>query len=176
MAQNHRLRARLAAVGAALVLLAGCSSTPGPSATTISSPSGVTSSPSGTTAPSPPSSTSSPSATTTPSPSSTAACTAASAFGDALASFKDDLQAGAAVEDVRAARDQMVKAFTALNATPGDVAPAHLDALKAAETRLDAAVKGIANDDVLAQALGSLNQDASTVQAAFNDVLADINC
>lgn len=173
MAQNHRLRARLAAVGAALVLLAGCSSTPGPSATTTSSPSGVTSSPSATSAPS---STSSPSATTTPSPSSTAACTAASAFGDALASFKDDLQAGAAVEDVRAARDQMVKAFTALNATPGDAAPAHLDALKAAETRLDAAVKGIANDDVLAQALGSLNQDASTVQAAFNDVLADINC
>jgi hypothetical protein len=70
----------------------------------------------------------------------------------------------------------MVKAFTALNATPGDVSPAHLDALKAAEARLDTAVKGIANDDVLAQALGSLNQDAGTVQAAFNDVLADINC
>jgi hypothetical protein len=70
----------------------------------------------------------------------------------------------------------MVKAFTALNATPGDVSPAHLDALKAAESRLDTAVKGIANDDVLAQALGSLNQDASTVQAAFNDALADISC
>ncbi|MGT2461446.1 hypothetical protein [Sinomonas atrocyanea] len=165
----------MAALGAALMLLAGCSSTPGPSATTTPSRPVGTSSPTATT-PSPSVVASSPSATATPSPSSTAACTAANAFGDALASFKDDLQAGAAVADVRAARDQMVKALTALNGAPGDVSPAHLDALKAAETRLDTAVKGIADDDTLAEALGSLNQDASTVQAALSDVLADISC
>ncbi|GAB2738454.1 hypothetical protein GCM10027090_06750 [Sinomonas soli] len=70
----------------------------------------------------------------------------------------------------------MAKALTALDATPGDVSPTHIDALKAAETRLDTAVKGIADDDMLAQALGSLNQGAGTVQAAFNNVLADISC
>jgi hypothetical protein len=176
MSRNHRLGARWAALGAALMLVAGCSSTPGPSATTTSSPSGGTSSQSATTTPTASVGTESPSETPTPSPSSTAACTAASAFGDALASFKDDLQTGAAVEDVRAARDQMVKALTALNAAPGDVSPAHLDALQAAETRLDTAVKGIANDDMLAPALGSLNQVAGTVQTAFNNVLADISC
>ncbi|AMM33562.1 hypothetical protein SA2016_2897 [Sinomonas atrocyanea] len=176
MSRNHRLGARLAALGAALMLLAGCSSTPGPTGTSPPSPSVGTSSPSATTTPSPSVGTSSPTATTTASPSSTAACTAANAFGDALASFKDDLQAGAAVADVRTARDQMVKALTALNAAPGDATQAHLDALKAAETRLDTAVKGISDDDMLAQALGSLNQDASTVQAALSDVLADISC
>lgn len=171
MSRNHRLGARLAALGAALMmmllLLAGCSSTP-------SRPVGTSSLTA--TTPSPSVVASSPSATATPSPSSTAACTAANAFGDALASFKDDLQAGAAVADVRTARDQMVKALTALNAAPGDATQAHLDALKAAETRLDTAVKGISDDDMLAQALGSLNQDASTVQAALSDVLADISC
>lgn len=164
MSQNHRLGARLAAVGAALALLAGCSSTPGPSPTTAPSQSPSTSSPPGTTTPS------------SPSTAPTAACAAADALGDALTGFKDSLEPGAAADDVHAARDQVVKAYTSFTATAGNAIKAHLDALKSAETRLDTAVQGISDDAAAAQALDSLKQDVNNVQAALSDVLTDISC
>lgn len=179
MSQNHRLSARLAAFGGALMLLTGCSTTSAPSETSTPSQSASTSRPSATSTPSGSAGSSSPSATTAPSPSSTAtaaACTAADAFGDALTSFKDSLEAGAAVEDVRGARDQVVNSFNNLNAALGNVTVARLDALRSAEARLDAAVKAIPDDATLAQALDSLKQEANNVQAALSDFLTVINC
>jgi uncharacterized lipoprotein YajG len=105
-----------------------------------------------------------------------AACTAADAYVHAVTNFKDSLQAGSTVEQVRTAGDQVTKTYNDLNKALENVSKARLDALKTAEDRLAAAVKGLSNDATLAQALDSLKQEAKDVQAALSDVLADINC
>ena len=105
-----------------------------------------------------------------------AACTAADAYVHAVTNFKDSLKAGSTVEQVRSAGDQVTKTYNDLNKALENVSKARLDALKTAEDRLDAAVKGLSNDATLAQALDSLKQEAKDVQAALSDVLADINC
>lgn len=105
-----------------------------------------------------------------------AACTAADAYVHAVTDFKDSLTAGATVDQVRAAGDQVTKTYNDLNTALGNVTKARLDALKTAEDRLDTAVKGLSGDATLSQALDSLKQEAKDVQAALSDVLADINC
>lgn len=188
MSQTHQLSARMLALGAALLLLAGCSTTSSPpasssssAATTTSSPPTATSSPgasgtttSGTTTSSP---TTSGSTSSSMGPTaSAAACTAADALAQALTSFKDSLKTGATVDQVRAARDQVVKTYNELAAAVGDVAKGRLEAVKSAADRFDAAVKDIPDDASLTQAVDSLRQEAKDVQAALSDLLTEVHC
>lgn len=183
MSQTHQLSARILALGAALMMLAGCSTTSSPPASSSSSAATTTSSP--------PMTTSSPGASSTttsgPTPSgptsssmgataSAAACTAADALARALTNFKDSLKTGATVEQVRAARDQVVKTYNELAAAVGDVAKGRLEAVKSAADRFDAAVKDIPDDASLTQAVDSLRQEAKDVQAALSDLLTEVHC
>ena len=107
---------------------------------------------------------------------SAAACTAADALARALTSFKDSLKTGATVDQVRAARDQVVKTYNELAAAVGDVAKGRLEAVKSAADRFDAAVKDIPDDASLTQAVDSLRQEAKDVQAALSDLLTEVHC
>ncbi|MFB0838639.1 hypothetical protein ACETK3_11550 [Arthrobacter sp. E44] len=198
MSQTNRLSAQLLALGAALMLLAGCSSTSNPptsassgtAATTSSASATVTSTATGTATSSPKTSatttqtsSSKPSGTTSgPTTSSTATavdaavCTAASSLGRALTSLKDSLRNGATVDQVRAARDQVLNSYNDLAAAIGNVAKARLEAVKSAADRFAAAVNDIPDDATLNQALDSLSQEAKDVQAALADLLTEIRC
>ena len=106
MSRPQPVLARLLALGAAAALLAGC---------TTASPPASTSTPQATT--------SSPQATVSP------VCAAADAYADALTGFKDALLPGATVEQVRAARDQVVKTYDDLVSAIGSGAQERMDAV-----------------------------------------------
>lgn len=175
MSQTNRLRAQLLALGAALLLLAGCSSTSNPPASTSSGMAASTTSPST-------SSTKSSAATSSPTTSGTlaavdaAACTAASNLAHALTHFKDSLRNGATADQVHGARDQVLRSYNDLEEAIGNVAKARLEAVKSAVDRFAAAVNDIPDDATLNQALDSLSQEAKDVQAALGDLLTDIQC
>ncbi|MET1086865.1 MAG: hypothetical protein ABWY04_07070, partial [Arthrobacter sp.] len=123
----------LSALGAALVLLAGCS--------TASPPAG----------------------TSSPEPSVSQACAAADAFADALTSFKDTLKPGATLDQVRAARDQVVKTYDELVDATGSAAKERVDAVTSAEARFAAAVNDVPDDATLTEAAASLRDEAANV-------------
>ncbi|BCW66940.1 hypothetical protein NicSoilB4_17030 [Arthrobacter sp. NicSoilB4] len=145
---------------AALVLLAGCS-TPSPPAGTSSPPAGTSS---------PPASTSSPQQTVSP------ACAAADAFAQALTGFKDTLKPGSTLEQVRSARDQVVKTYNDLVSATGSAAQARVDAVKSAEEQFSAAVDDIPDDATLTAAVDSLRDEAANVQAALSDLATEVKC
>jgi hypothetical protein len=153
MAMPRRVLAWLAPLGAALVLLAGC--------TTSSPPAGTSS---------PPTSASSPQPTVSP------ACAAADAFAEALTGFKDTLKQGATLEQVRTARDQVVKTYNDLVSAAGSAAQARVDAVKAAEEKFAAAVNDIPDDATLTSAIDSLRDEAANVQAALSDLATEVRC
>lgn len=146
MSGTHPMLVRLSALGAALVLLAGCST------------------------PSPPAGTSSPAASVSP------ACAAADAFADALTSFKDTLKPGATLEQVRAARDQVVKTYDELVDATGSAAKERVDAVTSAEARFAAAVNDVPDDATLTEAAASLRDEAANVQAALSDLATEVQC
>ena len=146
MSETRPLLARLSALGAALVLLAGCS-TPSP-----------------------------PAGTSSAAPSVSPACAAADAFADALTSFKDTLKPGATVEQVRAARDQVVKTYDELVDATGDAAKDRVDAVTSAEARFAAAVNDVPDDATLTEAAASLRDEAANVQAALSDFATEVQC
>lgn len=80
------------------------------------------------------------------------------------------------MEQVRAARDQVIKAYNDLAPAVGDVAKTRLSAVKSAADRFAAAVNDIPDDATLAQALDSLSQEAKDVQAALSDLLTEVQC
>ncbi|KQN86694.1 hypothetical protein ASE96_14180 [Arthrobacter sp. Leaf69] len=137
---------RLSALGAALLLLAGCS-TPSP-----------------------------PAGTSSPAPSVSPACAAADAFADALTSFKDTLKPGATVDQIRAARDQVVKTYDELVAATGSAAKERVDAVTSAEARFTAAVNDVPDDATLTEAAASLRDEAANVQAALSDLATEVQC
>ncbi|WP_235500274.1 hypothetical protein [Arthrobacter sp. Leaf69] len=136
----------MSALGAALLLLAGCS-TPSP-----------------------------PAGTSSPAPSVSPACAAADAFADALTSFKDTLKPGATVDQIRAARDQVVKTYDELVAATGSAAKERVDAVTSAEARFTAAVNDVPDDATLTEAAASLRDEAANVQAALSDLATEVQC
>ena len=80
------------------------------------------------------------------------------------------------MDQVRAARDQVLNSYNDLAAAIGNVAKARLEAVKSAADRFAAAVNDIPDDATLNQALDSLSQEAKDVQAALADLLTEIRC
>lgn len=146
MSGTRPMLVRLSALGAALLLLAGCS-TPSP-----------------------------PAGTSSPAPSVSPACAAADAFADALTSFKDTLKPGATVDQIRAARDQVVKTYDELVAATGSAAKERVDAVTSAEARFTAAVNDVPDDATLTEAAASLRDEAANVQAALSDLATEVQC
>ena len=146
MSMPRRVLAWLLPLGAALVLLAGCSM------------------------PSPPASTSSPQPTVPP------VCAAADAFAEALTGFKDTLKPGVTLEQIRSARDQVVKTYDDLVSETGSAAQARVDAVKAAKEKFTAAVNDIPNNATLTAAIDSLRDEAANVQAALSDLTTEAQC
>ena len=146
MSRPQKVRARLIALGAALVLIAGCSTT------------------------SPPLNTSSPQPTVSP------VCTAADALADALTNFKDTLKPGATVEQVQSARDQVAKTYDDLVKATGNVANERVDAVKSAQDKFTSAVNDVPNDATLTAAIDSLRDEAANVQAALSDLTTEVKC
>ncbi|MDZ4093236.1 MAG: hypothetical protein U1D68_18750 [Arthrobacter sp.] len=153
MSRPQPVLARFLVFGAAVTLLAGC---------TTASPPASTSTPQATT--------SSPQATVSP------VCTAADAFADALTGFKDTLNPGVTLEQVSAARDQVVKTYDDLVSAVGSEAKERVDAVTAAEDRFAAAVNEIDDDTTLAEAADSLRAEAANVQAALSDLVTEVKC
>lgn len=146
--------------GAAIALLTGCSTTSPPASTT-----------------SPPAGTSSPQATSSsPTPTVSPVCPAADAFAVALTGFKDTLKPGATLEQVRAARDQVVKTYDALVKEIGNAAKTRVDAVTAAEDRFAAAVNDVPDDATLTEAVDSLRDEAANVQGALSDLVTEVKC
>lgn len=153
MSRPQPVLARLLALAAAVALLAGC------------------------TTPSPPASTSTPQATTSsPQASVSPVCAAADAYADALTGFKDTLVPGATVEQVRAARDQVVKTYDDLVTAIGGEAQGRVDAVRSAEDKFASAVNEINDDTTLGEAADSLTEEAANVQAALSDLVTDVQC
>jgi hypothetical protein len=134
------------ALGTAALLLAGCS------ATGTSSPSA------------------SPTQTVSP------VCAASVAFSASLTNFKDTLKPGATVEQIRSARDQVLKSYDDLVNAAGDAAKERVDAVKAAEQKFTSAVNSVPDDATLTQAVTSLRDEAANVQAAISDLANDAKC
>lgn len=117
-----------------------------------------------------------PAGTSSAAPSVSPACAAADAFADALTSFKDTLKPGATVEQVRAARDQVVKTYDELVAATGSAAKDRVDAVTSAEARFTAAVNDVPDDATLTEAAASLRDEAANVQAALSDLATEVQC
>lgn len=147
MSKPQAVLARMIALGAAVALLAGCS-TSGPS----SSPSA------------------SPTASVSP------VCAASDAFSASLTNFKDTLKPGATVAQIQSARDQVKKAYDDLLAAAGDAAQARVDAVKTAQQKFAAAVNAVPDTATLTQAVDSLRDEAANVQAAVSDLSNEAKC
>jgi hypothetical protein len=146
MSMPRRVLAWLLPLGAALVLLAGCTTS------------------------SPPASTSSPTPTVSP------ACAAADAFAQALTNFKDTLKPGTTLEQVGSARDQVVKTYDELVSATGSAAQTRVDAVRSAQEKFAAAVNDIPDDATLTSAIDSLRDEAANVQAALSDLASEVRC
>ena len=117
---------------------------------------------------------SSPSAS--PTPSVSPVCAAAATYESALTNFKDTLKPGVTVDQVRTARDQVVKTFEEMVSAAGDTAKERVDAVKTAEQKFASAVKAIPNDATLTQAIDSLRDEAANVQGAISDLTSEVKC
>ena len=146
MSMPRRVLVWLLPLGAALVLLAGCS-TPIPPASTVS-----------------------------PQPTVSPVCAAADAFAEALTSFKDSLKPGVTLDQVRTARDQVVKTYDDLVKAAGSVAKERVDAVRSAEEKFAAAVNDVPNAATLTEAVDSLRDEAANVQAALSDLATEAQC
>jgi hypothetical protein len=135
------------ALGAAIALLAGCSTT---------SPS--------------------PSPATSQTKSVSPVCAASDAFSASLTNFKDTLKPGVTVEQIQSARDQVRKAYDDLLNAAGDAAKARVDAVKSAQQKFAAAVSAVPDTATLSQAVNSLRDEAANVQAALSDLSNDVEC
>lgn len=151
MSKPHAIALGFIALGTTAALLTACSPA-GPPATTPT-----------VTVSSPPASTSQ-------------VCAAIDAHAAALAKFKDTLKPDATIEQVRAARDQVTKAYEDLVKAGENLARQRADAVKAAEAKFNAAVAAVPDDATLTQATNSLRDEASNVEAAIRDLRAEVKC
>ena len=153
MSKPHAVLLGFIALGTTVALLTGCS----PS--------------------SPPAATPSPTVTASSPPASTSqVCAAIDAHAAALANFKDTLTPDATIEQVRAAQEQVSKTYEELAKASENLAQQRAEAVKAAEAKFNAAVAAVPNDATLTQAVDSLRDEASNVEAAIRDLRAEVNC
>ncbi|WP_244208321.1 hypothetical protein [Arthrobacter oryzae] len=103
-------------------------------------------------------------------------CAAIDAHAAALANFKSTLKPDATIEQVRAAKDQVTKAYDDLVKAVGNLAQQRADAVKAAEAKFNAAVAAVPNNATLTQATNSLRDEAASVEAAIGDLRAEVKC
>jgi hypothetical protein len=160
MSRPHPILANLIALAAALALFTGCGGTSTPTSTGTGA---GTATSTGSPSPSQPESASK-------------LCDAARAYAAALTSFKDTLKPDVPIEQVRTARDQVVKAYDDLVTASADVAKERVDAVIAAENKFTAAVQAVPDQATLPQAIDSLRDEAANVQAALSDLAAEIKC
>lgn len=153
MLKLHAVPLGFIALGTTVALLTGCSPA-GPPAATPSQTMTVSS---------PPASTSE-------------VCAAIDAQAAALANFKSTLKPDATIEQVRAAKDQVTKAYDDLVKAVGNLAQQRADAVKTAEAKFSAAVAAVPNNATLTQATNSLRDEAANVEAAIRDLRAEVKC
>ena len=147
MSRPQPVLARMMVLGAAIALLAGCSTT---------SPS------------------TSPATSQTKSVSPV--CAASNAFSASLTNFKDTLKPGVTVEQIQSAREQVKKAYDDLLNATGDAAKERVDAVKTAQQKFSAAVNSVPDTATLSQAVNSLRDEAANVQAAVSDLSNEAKC
>ena len=153
MSRPHAIAVGSIALATAVVLLTGCSPT------------------------SPPAATPSPTATISSPPASVSeVCAAADAHAAALANFKATLKPDATIEQVHSAQDQVTATYEDLAKASQNLAQQRAEAVKAAEAKFNAAVAAVPNDATLAQAAGSLRDEAANVEAAIRDLRTQVNC
>ena len=114
--------------------------------------------------------------TDTPQENESQVCAATKAYASALTSFKDALTPTSTVDQVRTAREEVVKTHNELIDASEAVAKDRVDAVKEAEQSLDRAVKAVPDDATLAQARASLRDEAVKVQAALSDLGTAASC
>jgi cytochrome c556 len=103
-------------------------------------------------------------------------CAASDAFSASLTNFKDTLKPGATVEQIQSARDQVKKAYDDLLNAAGDAAKERVDAVKAAQQKFASAVNAVPDSATLSQAVNSLRDEAANVQAAVSDLSNEVKC
>ena len=153
MSRPHAIAVGSIALATAVVLLTGCSPT------------------------SPPAATPSPTVTISSPPASVSeVCAAADAHAAALANFKATLKPDATIEQVHSAQDQVTATYEDLAKASQNLAQQRAEAVKAAEAKFNAAVAAVPNDATLAQAAGSLRDEAANVEAAIRDLRTEVKC
>ncbi|SKB71904.1 hypothetical protein SAMN05660473_02040 [Arthrobacter sp. 49Tsu3.1M3] len=153
MSRPHAIAVGSIALATAVVLLTGCSPT------------------------SPPAATPSPTVTISSPPASVSEVfAAADAHAAALANFKATLKPDATIEQVHSAQDQVTATYEDLAKASQNLAQQRAEAVKAAEAKFNAAVAAVPNDATLAQAAGSLRDEAANVEAAIRDLRTEIKC
>ena len=157
MSRPHSVPAKLIALAAAVALFTGCSGTTTPAST------GGTSTSTASASPSQPENV-------------TKLCDAARTYAASLTSFKDTLKPDVPIEQVRSARDQVVKAYDDLVAASADIAKERVDAVIEAENKFVAAVNAVPDQATLPQAIESLRDEAADVQAAVSDLATAVKC
>ena len=80
------------------------------------------------------------------------------------------------MEQVRAARDQVVKTYDDLVSAIGSGAQERVDAVRSAEDKFASAVNDINDDATLTEAADSLRDEAANVQAALSDLVTEVDC
>lgn len=104
------------------------------------------------------------------------ACTAARAHASALTSFKAMLKPDVPIEQVRSARNEVVKTYDELVKATQDVARDQVEAVKTAQKKFASAVDAVPDQATLPQAVDSLRDEAVNVQAAVSDLTTEIKC
>ncbi|WP_104165735.1 hypothetical protein [Arthrobacter sp. SX1312] len=157
MSRSGSILAGFIALGVAVAVLTGCNtSTPGTSTPSTSIPST--------------------SASSRAPENVSEVCTAASDFAAALTAFKQTLTPGVTVEQLDAARDEVVTTYDDLIEASQDVAEDQVGAVRTAKDELVRAVEAVPDDATLSQAIASLRDEAADVQATVSDLQAEATC
>ena len=164
MSRPRRVLAGRISVGVAVVLLTGCGS-----GTTTSAP-GSTS----TTSIRATSSASSDNAQEQPDAADL--CDAAAAYDGAVTEFQEILTPDVTIEQLRAARDEVVDTYTELGRAAADVATERFAAVGAAERSFKKAVDDIPDLATVPEAIDSLRDEAGELRIAIADLLEEVNC
>lgn len=154
MSRSQRVLAGPMAVGLAIALLTGCAASP-------------------------------PGSTSTASANASSAqaqaknedvCKAAADYNAAVTSFKNQLTPEVTIDQLRAARDEVVKTYAELDKASANIAEDRIAAVRAAERKLEAAVNDVRDQATVPEAVASLKDEASGVETALRDLTKDVQC
>ncbi|WP_146069565.1 hypothetical protein [Arthrobacter sp. B0490] len=154
---HHPLAAPLA-MGVTILVLTGCGS--GAATETPAAPSSSTSS-------------------TSSAPGEAGAarlCDAATAFDGAVTDFKATLTPEVTIEQLRTARDEVVKTYNDMDRAAVEVAEDRMTAVAAAERNLEKAVDDVRDQATVPEAVESLRTEATDLQTAVTDLAKEVEC